>query len=177
MMKESISWIVIFILVITTGITAILLELLLPNGIERVVIDGYRLLSIFLGVLAGVALGEYFKIRNNQKAGNVLRSDLIEELRINHGLLKRNIPLRKGFWILGIRSGIARYLTEDVRRDLWNIYSNITHYNDEFQRYHTAKLGQEGSSLTPELQEEMTHLCELISNLIVKFFENHSLEL
>ena len=176
-MKESTSWIAIFVIVITTGVTAILLELLLPNGAERILSDGYRLLSIFLGVLAGVALGEYFKIRTNQKAGNVLHSDLIEELRINYGLLKKDIPLRKGFWILGIRSGIARYLTEDIRRDLWNIYSNITHYNDEFQRYHIVKMGQTGNSVTPEFQEEITNLRDLISSLIAKFFEAHSLDL
>ena len=176
-MKESTSWIAIFILVITTGITAILLELLLPDGAERILSDGYRLMSIFLGVLAGVALGEYFKIRTNQKAGDVLRSDLIEELRVNHSLLTKDLPLRKGFWILGIRSGIARYLSETDRRDLWNIYSNITHYSDEFQRYHTARMGQSGSSLTPELQEEITNLQELISNLIAKFFETHYLTL
>lgn len=176
-MKESTSWIAIFILVITTGITAILLELFLPNGAERILSDGYRLMSIFLGVLAGVALGEYFKIRTNQKAGDVLRNDLIEELKINHSLLTNDLPLRKGFWILGIRSGIARYLSENDRRDLWNIYSNITHYNDEFQRYHTARMGQSGSSLTPELQEEISNLQELISILIAKFFETHSLEL
>ena len=176
-MKESTSWIAIFILVITTGITAILLELFLPNGAERILSDGYRLLSIFLGVLAGVSLGEYFKMRTNQKAGNVLHSDLIEELRINYGLLTKDIPLRKGFWILGIRSGIARYLSENIRRDLWNIYSNITHYNDEFQRYHIAKMGQGGSSITPELEEEISNLRELIGNLIAKFFEAHSPEL
>jgi len=176
-MKESTSWIAIFILVITTGVTAILFELLLPNGAERILSDGYRLLSIFLGVLAGVSLGEYFKIRTNQKAGDVLHSDLIEELRINYGLLKKDIPLRKGFWVLGIRSGIARYLTEDIRRDLWNIYSNITHYNDEFQRYHIATMGQTADFVTPEFQEEITNLRELIRGLIGKFFEAHSLEL
>ena len=176
-MKESRSWIVIFILVITTGAVAILFELLIPNGAERVLSDGYRLLSIFLGVLAGVALGEYFKIRNNQKAGNTLHSDLIEELRVNHGLLKKDIPLRKGFWILGIRSGIARYLSDEVRHDLWNIYSNITHYNDEFQRYHTTKMTQTGSSITPELEEEISNLRDLISKLIIQFFETHSLDL
>ena len=171
------SWVAIFILVITTGVVAILLELLLPNGSERILSDGYRLLSIFLGVLAGVSLGEYFKIRTNQKAGDVLQRDLIEELRTNYDLLTKDVPLRKGFWILGIRSGIARYLFEDIRRDLWNIYSNITHYNDEFQRYHIAKLGQSESTISAELQREIVSLRELISTLIAKFFEAHSLDL
>ncbi len=176
-MKESTSWIAIFIVVISTGIIAILFELLLPNGIERIVSDGYRLLSIFLGVLAGVSLGEYFKIRNNQKAGNSLQNDLIEELRINYSLLKTNLPLRKGFWILGIRSGIARYIPDNVRIDLWNIYSIITHYNDEFQIFHAAKMGQEGKSITSELQEEIDHLRESINGLITGFFETHSIDL
>lgn len=176
-MKESTSWIVIFIVVISTGIIAILLEFLLPNGVERILSDGYRLLSIFLGVLGGVSLGEYFKIRNNQNAGNSLQNDLIEELRINHNLLKTNLPLRKGFWILGIRSGIARYLPDSVRLDLWNIYSIITHYNDEFQIFHAAKMRQDGKSITPELQEEIAHLQESITNLITKFFETYSIDL
>lgn len=119
MMNESTSWIAIFILVIITGIIALLLELLLPSGPERILSDGYRLLSIFLGVLAG----------------------------------------------------------NDIRRDLWNIYSNITHYNDEFQRYHIAAMEQTGSSVTPEFQDEITNLRELISSLIAKFFEAHSLKL
>ena len=77
-----------------------------------------RLMSIFFGMLAGIALGEVFKIRNKKKSGRVLLSDLFEELRVNLETLKTDLPLRKGFWILGIRSGRAEYIPDKQRRML-----------------------------------------------------------
>jgi hypothetical protein len=169
-MRESRFWIAVFTSVMLVGIVAIALEF--PLGIDAILRDGYRLLSIFLGVLAGVALGEHFKIRNDSKAGAALYRDLVEELRVNQELLEKRVPLRKGFWIMGIRSGIARHLPGDSRRDLWDIYSNITHYNEEFQLLHSRKLVEPELSVGGGLQNEVDELRNLIGDLIGRFLRN-----
>ncbi|RLI55792.1 MAG: hypothetical protein DRO87_02435 [Candidatus Thorarchaeota archaeon] len=67
LVKEGRFWIVVFASVALTGIVAILLEV--PMGPDVALRDAYRLLSIFLGVLAGVSLGEYFKVRGASRDG------------------------------------------------------------------------------------------------------------
>ncbi|MHA2069292.1 MAG: hypothetical protein ACXABY_33445 [Candidatus Thorarchaeota archaeon] len=61
-MEEQRMWMAVFFLVIVTGTVFIVLN---PLGIDGIIRDGYRLVSIFLGMLAGIALGEGFKMRNN----------------------------------------------------------------------------------------------------------------
>ncbi|TFF68297.1 hypothetical protein EU520_00580 [Candidatus Thorarchaeota archaeon] len=167
-MEESRLWLLVFSLVIITG--AILMVSLVPLGIDTVVINGVRLLSIFLGMLGGTALGEYLKIRKNEKTGEVLLSDLTEELRVNRELLGKGIPLRKGFWILGVRSGRAEYIPEAERRKLWRIYPVITHYNDDLAAVHRAELT--GSPASPEVESEMKRLAADIEHKIDDFLES-----
>ena len=166
-MHESKRWQLIFATSVAVGFLMIaLLILVFP---DQVLGNGLRILSIFLGMLAGFSLGEYFKIRNNKKIGEELLTDITEEIRINEALLDNEIQLRKGFWILGIRSGLVRYLPREERRMLWEIYSNITHYNDEIQTIHYARLGQTSFKPTPELVQEINRLRGLIRTLLHDF--------
>jgi len=50
-------WLSIFATIIVVASVVILLN---PGGIDGILRDGYRLLSIFFGMLAGTALGEVF---------------------------------------------------------------------------------------------------------------------
>lgn len=178
-MDESRLWLGVFVSVLAIGISAILLQLLIPEGtvfpssVYGVIQNGYRLLSILLGVLAGVALGELFKIRNNNNTGRNLLNDLLEELKVNISIVGKGIPLRKGFWTLGIRSGQAQFLKDDDRRALWEIYSTITHFNEDLQHVHRAKVveGQEG--VQPEFQEELDRLNVHIKSESEAFLAKH----
>ncbi|MBD3406085.1 MAG: hypothetical protein GF411_08175 [Candidatus Lokiarchaeota archaeon] len=136
-MKESRIWLGVFFCVALSG--SILVLSLLPFG--TAFNDGTRLISNFLGMLGGTSLGEYFKKRNNEKSSRTLSNDLADELIVNLELLEDEIPLRKGFWIFGIRSGRAEYLPESERKMLWETYSRITHYNEEIKKFHWANLG------------------------------------
>ena len=78
-MDEQKIWLSIFATIIIVASVVIIFN---PGGIEGVIRDGYRLLSIFFGMLAGIALGEVFKIRSNRKTGRALLSDLLEELKV-----------------------------------------------------------------------------------------------
>ena len=178
-MDESRLWSGVFVCVLAIGITAILLQLLIPEGtvfptsVNAVIQNGYRLLSILLGVLAGVALGELFKIRSNQKSGRSLLNDLLEELRVNLSIVGKGTPLRKGFWTLGIRSGRAEYLSDSDRRDLWEIYSTITHFNEDLQHVHRTKVTEGQDSVQPEYQKELDRLNEKIRTETEAFLTRH----
>ncbi len=178
-MDESRLWFGVFVAVIAIGITAILLQLLIPDGtvfpssVAGVIQNGYRLLSILLGVLAGVALGELFKIRNNNYAGKILLNDLIEELKVNIGIVGKGVPLRKGFWTLGIRSGQAQFLKDEDRRDLWEIYSTITHFNEDLQHVHRTKVVEGQGAVQPEYQKELDRLNEHIKSKSEDFLSRH----
>ena len=168
-MDESKRWQLIFATSVAVGFFMIvLLILIIP---DQALGNGLRILSIFLGMLAGFSLGEYFKIKNNKKIGEELLTDITEEIRINEALLDNEMQLRKGFWILGIRSGLVRYIPREERRMLWEIYSNITHYNDEIQTIHYARLGQTSFKPTPELVQEISRLRGLIGALIRDFLQ------
>ncbi len=167
-MEESRLWLIVFTLVILAGI--ILMLILTPLGIDVVVVNGVRLLSIFLGMLGGIALGEYLKIRKNEKTGDILLLDLTEELRVNRNLLGKGIPLRKGFWILGVRSGRAEYIPKTERRMLWGIYPVITHYNDDLAEVHRAEL--RGRDVSPQVESELEQLAANIRNKIDEFLES-----
>ncbi len=181
-MNESRLWFLVFVIVVTIGFIIIFINLLIPEGtvfptgVVYTLQNGYRLLSILLGVLAGTALGELFKIRNNQKAGNTLYSDLIEELKVNREIIGTGIPLRKGFWILGIRSGKAEYLSDTARRELWEIYSRITHYNEDLQHLHRIELVRSHEITTSHMENELDTLCKEISTLITAFLSSRGLE-
>ncbi len=170
-MDDQKMWLSIFATIIIVASVVILLN---PEGIEGIIRDGYRLLSIFFGMLAGIALGEIFKIRNNRKTGRLLLSDLIEELRVNVETLKTDLPLRKGFWILSIRSGHAEYIPDKERRMLWEIYSRITHYNDDIGMIHRKMVVEGKDSLFPEMREEIDKFREEINTRIVEFLENYT---
>lgn len=170
-MEEHRLWIVVFASVIIIGIVVILLN---PLGIDGIIRDGYRLLSIFLGMLAGIALGEVFKIRNNKKSARTLVNDLLEELRVNLDLLETDLPLRKGFWILGIRSGRAEFIPVDKRRLLWEIYSRITHYNEDIGLLHRKLIVEGKESLMPEMREEVEKFRNEIRKRINEFLELYS---
>ncbi|MHA1929280.1 MAG: hypothetical protein ACTSV2_11960 [Candidatus Thorarchaeota archaeon] len=170
-MDEQNRWITIFVTIIIVATIVILLN---PGGVEEIIRDGYRLMSIFFGMLAGTALGEVFKIRNNKKSGRVLLSDLLEELRVNLETLKTDLPLRKGFWILGIRSGRAEYIPGKQRRMLWEIYSRITHYNDDIGMLHRKMIVEGKDSLFPEMQKEIDRVRKEINTGIVEFLEIYS---
>jgi len=170
-MDEQNRWLSIFFTIIIVATIVILLN---PGGVEGIIRDGYRLLSIFFGMLAGTALGEVFKIRNNKKTGQVLLLDLLEELRVNLETLKTDLPLRKGFWILGIRSGRAEYIPDKQRRMLWEIYSRITHYNDDIGMIHRKMIVEGKDSLFPEMREEIDRFRKEINTGIVEFLEIYS---
>jgi len=170
-MDEQNRWLSIFVTIIIVATIVILLN---PGGVEGIIRDGYRLLSIFFGMLAGTALGEVFKIRSNKKTGQVLLSDLLEELRVNLEALKTDLPLRKGFWILGIRSGRAEYIPDKQRRMLWEIYSRITHYNDDIGMIHRKMIVEGKDSLFPEMREEIDRFRKEINTGIVEFLELYS---
>ncbi len=170
-MDEQNRWLSIFFTIIIVATIVILLN---PGGVEGIIRDGYRLLSIFFGMLAGTALGEVFKIRNNKKTGHVLMLDLLEELRVNLETLKTDLPLRKGFWILGIRSGRAEYIPDKQRRMLWEIYSRITHYNDDIGMIHRKMIVEGKDSLFPEMREEIDRFRKEINTGIVEFLELYS---
>ena len=179
-MHESRFWLGVFVSVLMIGIIAILLQLLIPEGtvfptsVTAVIQNGYRLLSILLGVLAGTALGELFKIRNNQKSGNSLLNDLLEELRVNLSIVGKGTPLRKGFWTLGIQSGRAEYLEDSDRRALWEIYSTITHFNEDLQFVHGTKVTEGQDAVRPEYQKELDRLNEKIETETKAFLTKHN---
>lgn len=164
-MDEQRLWIVVFVSVILFGTVVILLN---PQDIVR---DGVRLISIFIGMLAGIALGEVFKIRNNKKSAFSLLADLLEELRVNLDLLKTDLPLRKGFWILGIRSGRMEFIQQDKRRLLWEIYSRVTHYNEDIGLLHRKLIIEGKESLMPEMREEVERFRKEIGTRISEFLE------
>lgn len=170
-MEEQRLWIVVFAVVLLVGTVIILLN---PLGLEGIIRDGYRLMSIFLGMLAGIALGEVFKIRNNKKSARSLLNDLLEELRVNLNLLETDLPLRKGFWILGIRSGRAEYIPEGKRRMLWEVYSRITHYNEDIGLLHRKLIIEGKESLMPEMREEVERFRNEIGGRIKEFLELYS---
>lgn len=170
-MDEQNRWISIFVTIIIVATVVILLN---PGGVEEIIRDGYRLMSIFFGMLAGTALGEVFKIRNRKKSGKILLLDLLEELRVNLETLKTDLPLRKGFWILGIRSGRAEYIPDKQRRMLWEIYSRITHYNDDIGMIHRKMVVEGKDSLFPEMREEIDRFRKEINTGIVEFLGLYS---
>jgi len=125
-------------------------------------------------MLAGIALGEVFKIRNNKKSALSLLDDLLEEQKINLDLLKTDFPLRKGFWILGIRSGQVEFIQQDKRRLLWDIYSRVTHYNEDIGLLHRKLIIEGKESLMPEMREEVERFRGEISARINEFLELYS---
>jgi hypothetical protein len=167
-MDEDRLWIVVFVSVILFGTVVILLN---PQDIVR---DGIRLISIFIGMLAGISLGEVFKIRNNKKSARSLLADLLEELRVNLELLNTDLPLRKGFWILGIRSGRVEFIQQDKRRLLWEIYSRVTHYNEDIGLLHRKLIIEGKESLMPEMREEVERFRNEIRSRISDFLELYS---
>ena len=171
-MEEQRLWLVVLVSVILVGTIVILLN---PLGIDGIIRDGYRLMSIFLGMLAGIALGEVFKIRNNKKSALSLLDDLLEELRVNLDLLNTDLPLRKGFWILGIRSGRVEFIQQDKRRLLWEIYSRVTHYNEDIGLLHRKLIIEGKESLMPEMREEVERFRNEIKKCIEEFLELHSI--
>jgi len=167
-MDEDRLWIVVFVSVILFGTVVILLN---PQDIVR---DGVRLISIFIGMLAGISLGEVFKIRNNKRSARSLLADLLEELRVNLDLLNTDLPLRKGFWILGIRSGRVEFIQQDKRRLLWEIYSRVTHYNEDIGLLHRKLIIEGKESLMPEMREEVERFRNEIRSRISDFLELYS---
>ncbi len=168
-------WLSVFLVVITS--VSMFILLLIPIGdlaSEAIVSNAYRFIIIFHSMIAGITLGEFFKIRNNEKTGRGLLIDLVEELRVNRNLLQSDTKLRKGFWVLSIRSGLARYLPYRERRMLWNIHSDITHYNEEMDILHQANLRGESEALPQSFLNEVDNLRKTIKELIDVVLERHS---
>ena len=173
-MKDSLIWIIVLFVLLLSGTFLILM--LIPLGVdsESVLLTTYRFIAVFHGVLAGVSIGEYLKIRTKEHEGKNLLIDLVEELRVNETLLDSEIKLRKGFWVLGIRSGLARYLPKRERRMLWNIYSSITHYNEEVELLHRARLDDKVDILSTDFLREIAELKDNIRKLIGVVISRHS---
>ncbi len=178
-MDDMRLWSLSFVVVIIVGSVVIFINLLIPDGtvfptsVEYMLSNGYRLLSIFLGVLAGTSLSEMMKSRSNKNTGQSLLEDLIEELRVNLTLIGKGIPLRKGFWLLGIRSGRAEYLCKEHRRKLWDIYSDITHYNEDLQVQHRVAILEGRIDIDSALRGELESLCDHIKKRIEEFLEGY----
>lgn len=172
-MKDSTLWLAVFLAVIGTGIIIILFVPLFAQADATVLSFSYRLASIFLGMLGGLAAKEFLSIRANENAGRSLLRDLIEELRVNEILLEKRLPLRKGFWTLGIRSGLAAHLPERERRQLWRIYPVITHYNDDLMYHHRSRLTDDKTTKKHEV--ELDRLVEVIGVLIRKYLDRHGI--
>jgi hypothetical protein len=151
-----------------------LVIILNPEGPAAVIRDGYRLFSIFLGILGGIVLGEIFKIRNNQKSAKTLLVDLLEELRVNLKTLDTDLPLRKGFWILGIRSGQVQFIEENRRRKLWEIYSRVTHFNEDINLLHRKLIVEGKEGLMPEMRKEVEKIRNEIRERINHFLGLYS---
>ena len=156
-----------------SGIILILFLFYIDLSSDLILSTAYRFIAVFLGILAGVAIGELLKHRNREGEGRNLLIDLVEELRVNETLLETDNKLRKGFWILSIRSGLARYLPYRERRMLWNIYSDITHYNEEVELLHRARLEGKEDLLKSEFFEEISSLREKIRSNIEIVKSNH----
>jgi hypothetical protein len=171
LMDEKRLWMSVFAIVIVIGPLVIMWN---PEGPAAVIRDSYRLFSIFLGMLGGISLGEVFKIRNSQKNAKTLFLDLLEELRVNLDLLVTDLPLRKGFWILGIRSGRVQFIEQEKRRMLWEIYSRITHYNEDIGLLHRKLVIEGKGSLLPEIREEVEKFRTEIRERINQFLELYS---
>lgn len=167
-MEEQRLWIAVFVSVILVGTIVIVFD---PQDAVR---DGYRLISIFLGMLGGISLGEVFKMRNNEKSARSLLTDLREELRVNLDILNTDLPLRKGFWILGIRSGRVEFIQQEKRRLLWEIYSRVTHYNEDIGLLHRKLIIEGKESLMPEMREEVERFRNEIRSRISDFLELYS---
>ncbi len=168
-------WLSVFFVVLASA--SIFILLLIPIGAlagEAIVSNAYRFIIIFHSMIAGIALGEFFKMRNNEKTGKGLLIDLVEELRVNREIIDSDTKLRKGFWILSIRSGLARYIPYRERRMLWNIYSDITHYNEEMGILHQANLRGESDALPQSFLDEISNLRKTIGKLIDVVLERHS---
>ncbi|MBD3159540.1 MAG: hypothetical protein GF309_12175 [Candidatus Lokiarchaeota archaeon] len=170
-MSERSLWIGVFLAVLISGVVMILS--LWPRGLDSVLLNATRLVSIFLGMLGGTALGELFRIRNNQQTGQKLLDDLREECKANLEILGTGVPLRKGFWILGMRSGRAQYLPDENRHNLWEIYSRITHYNEDIENLHRAMLLNPEQEKPAGLQEEIDDLCSEIRKRIKRFLDKN----
>jgi hypothetical protein len=168
LMDEKQLWMSVFVIVIIIGPIVILLN---PEGPVAVIRDGYRLFSIFLGMLGGIALGEIFKLRNNQKSAKTLLMDLLEELRVNLTTLDSDLPLRKGFWILGIRSGRVQFIEEQKRRMLWEIYSKVTHYNEDIGLLHRNLIAEVKEE---QIREEVERFRNEIRERISEFLDLYS---
>ncbi|MGY5875493.1 MAG: hypothetical protein RTU30_07090 [Candidatus Thorarchaeota archaeon] len=176
-MKESLMWLSVFFVVLTS--VSMFILMLIPLGdlaSEALVSNTYRFIIIFHSMIAGITLGEFFKIRNSEKTGKGLLIDLVEELRVNKDIIDSDTKLRKGFWLLSIRSGLARYLPYRERRMLWNIYSNITHYNEEMDILHQSNLRGESDALPQSFLDEISNLRRAIKELIDVVLERHSTE-
>jgi hypothetical protein len=119
-------------------------------------------------------LGEVFKIRSNQKTARTLTVDLREELLVNLELLETDLPLRKGFWILGIRSGRVQFIQQDKRRKLWEIYSRVTHYNEDIGLLHRKLIVEGRESLMPEMRNEVERFRGEIREHINEFLDLYS---
>ncbi|MHA2069293.1 MAG: hypothetical protein ACXABY_33450 [Candidatus Thorarchaeota archaeon] len=86
-------------------------------------------------------------------------------------MLDKDIPLRKGFWILGIRSGRVEFIPQDKRRLLWEIYSRVTHYNEDLSLIHQKMVVQGKETLRPEMREELDQFKDEIRTHINKFLQ------
>lgn len=166
-MNERALWTTVFLAVVISGIAMTIL--LWPLGFEYMLQNGARLFSIFLGMLGGTALGELFRIRNNQQTGQTLLHDLREECKANLEIIGTGVPLRKGFWILGMRSGRAQYLPDESRHELWKIYSRITHYNEDIRSLHREMLLKPEREISTDFQQEIDSLCADIRQRIEEF--------
>ncbi len=172
-MKESTLWLMVFLSVIGAGFIIILMLPLFSQADATALSFSYRLASIFLGMLGGLAAKEFLSIRKNEEAGRNLLRDLIEELRVNEVLLEKRLPLRRGFWELGIRSGLAAHLPERERRLLWRIYPVINHYNDDLMYRHRTQLADDETTKIQE--DELNRLADIIGVLIRKYLDRHEI--
>ena len=69
--------------------------------------------------------------------------------------------------------GIIRYLPDKERRRFWNVYGLITHYQEEVEILHRAKIQGEDDKLAPEFYKHLENLRNEIRKRMKTIFDEH----
>ena len=74
----------------------------------------------------------------------ITKEDLLKKLEFDEFI---STPLMDDFNVVTSKKG--------DRRELWEIYSRITHYNEDLQYIHRSKMIEADYKVPPDLQQEL----------------------